>query len=107
MTLVSINPTTGEEIARYPEMSGPEVGAIIGLTHQTFLAWRQTPFAERSRLLTAAAAILENDREQHAELMVREMGKPIVQARAEVDKCAWVCRYYAENGERLSRPRTG
>jgi succinate-semialdehyde dehydrogenase/glutarate-semialdehyde dehydrogenase len=104
MNLVSINPTTGEEIASYPEMSTEEAVEIVGATHEAFLAWRETPFAERRRLLTAAATLLENDREHHAGLMVREMGKPIVQARAEVDKCAWVCRYYAENGERFLAP---
>jgi succinate-semialdehyde dehydrogenase/glutarate-semialdehyde dehydrogenase len=104
MTLASIDPTTGEEIANYEEMSSEEVAEIVGATHEAFLTWRETPLAERSRLLTAAAAELEQEREHHAELMVREMGKPIVQARAEVDKCAWVCRYYAENGERFLAP---
>ncbi|MGB6853753.1 MAG: aldehyde dehydrogenase family protein, partial [Thermoanaerobaculia bacterium] len=104
MTLVSINPTTGEEIASYTEMTSDEVEEVVGATHESFQSWRETPFAERSRLLTAAAAVLEQDRDHHAELIVREMGKPIVQARAEVDKCAWVCRYYAENGESFLAP---
>jgi succinate-semialdehyde dehydrogenase/glutarate-semialdehyde dehydrogenase len=104
MSLVSINPTTGEEIASYDEMSTGEAAEVVGATHEAFLTWRETPAAERSRLLAAAAAVLEEERENHAELMVREMGKPIVQARAEVDKCAWVCRYYAENGERFLAP---
>jgi succinate-semialdehyde dehydrogenase/glutarate-semialdehyde dehydrogenase len=104
MALVSVNPTTGEEIASHTEMTPDEAGEIVGATHEAFLAWRETPHAERSRLLSAAAAVLEQEREHHAELMVCEMGKPIVQARAEVDKCAWVCRYYAENGERFLAP---
>ncbi|MGB6994910.1 MAG: NAD-dependent succinate-semialdehyde dehydrogenase [Thermoanaerobaculia bacterium] len=104
MTLVSINPTTGEEIASYTEMTSDEVEEVVGATHESFQSWRQTPFAERSRLLAAAAAVLEEERDHHAELMVREMGKPILQARAEVDKCAWVCRYYAENGESFLAP---
>jgi succinate-semialdehyde dehydrogenase/glutarate-semialdehyde dehydrogenase len=104
MALMSINPTTGEEIAIYTEMTSGEVEEVVGATHEAFLAWRETHHAERSRLLSAAAAVLEQEREHHAELMVREMGKPIVQARAEVDKCVWVCRYYAENGERFLAP---
>jgi succinate-semialdehyde dehydrogenase/glutarate-semialdehyde dehydrogenase len=104
MTLVSINPTTGEVIAHYTDMNSDEVTGIVGATHKAFLTWRETSLAERSRQLAAAASALEQDREHHAELMVREMGKPIVQARAEVDKCVWVCRYYAENGERFLAP---
>jgi succinate-semialdehyde dehydrogenase/glutarate-semialdehyde dehydrogenase len=104
MSMVSINPATGEEIARYAEMTGAESREIVGATHEAFVGWRETPNAARSRLLAATAAVLEEQREHHAELMVREMGKPIAQARAEVDKCAWVCRYYAENGERFLAP---
>ena len=99
MTLRSIDPTTGEEIASYTEMSADEIGRIINACHEAHLDWRNTSFEQRAARLESAAALLRERREALAQLMTQEMGKPIVQSRAEIDKCAWVCRYYAENAE--------
>ena len=104
MTLESINPTNGESLATYREMTGEQVDQILGACHEAHLEWRQSSFAVRSKHLQRAADLLRNRRESLAELMTSEMGKPIVQARAEVDKCAWVCEYYADNAEGFLAP---
>ena len=99
MTFESINPTTGETIKGYPEMSPGETGIIIEKTHDAFRQWRKTAFGERAGLMKKAAQILRDRSNDYAVLMAKEMGKPIKQGRAEAEKCAWVCDYYAENGE--------
>ena len=104
MTLESIDPTTGAVIETYSEMTATEVGQVINACHEAHLSWRETDFVERTARLDGAAALLRDRRESLALLMTREMGKPIVQSRAEVDKCAWVCKYYAENGEAFLAP---
>src|SRR5205814_9401918 len=67
----------------------------------TFLSYRKTPFAERSRLMMNAAAVLEKEKETYARVMTTEMGKTFRSAVDEAAKCGWVCRYYAENAERF------
>jgi succinate-semialdehyde dehydrogenase / glutarate-semialdehyde dehydrogenase len=99
MTIDSVNPATGETIARYDEMDGAAVGEAIEAAHRAFLGWRETSFAERSACLRRAAERLRAGRDDFAALMAREMGKPIAAGRAEADKCAWVCEHYAEHAE--------
>ncbi len=100
-TMDSVNPATGRTIKSYPQMTPQEVKAIIEQAHQAFLDWRTTSFAERAKLMKAAASVLRDGKEQYARLMAEEMGKPVRDGRAETDKCAWVCDYYAENAERF------
>ena len=95
----SINPANGEVIADYEEHSSGKVADIIERAHERFLDWRSDPFDERAALLDEMAEVLESRKEDLARLMAEEMGKPVAGGRAEVEKCAWVCRYYAENGE--------
>ncbi len=104
MTLRSVNPATGELVASYPEMSPSQAARIADEVHLAYLEWRQTEFAARAALLREVARLLRLERERYAVRMVQEMGKPIVQARAEVEKCASVCDYYAEHGERFLAP---
>ncbi len=99
MPIESINPANGETIEKYEEMSTEQVDAIIDQCHQAFVDWRDVPFAERARLMHAAARVLRDGKEDYARLMTAEMGKPIKQGRAEAEKCAWVCDYYADNAE--------
>jgi succinate-semialdehyde dehydrogenase / glutarate-semialdehyde dehydrogenase len=101
MTIDSVNPATGETIARYDEMDGRAVGEAIEASHRAFLDWRETPFGERSACLRRAAERLRAGRGEYAALMAREMGKPIAAGRAEADKCAWVCEHYAEHAEAM------
>jgi succinate-semialdehyde dehydrogenase / glutarate-semialdehyde dehydrogenase len=101
----SINPTTGELIAEYREHSPDEVEHRIDGAHQAFLDWRRTPFSHRATLMKSAAEILEDRKEEFARLMTAEMGKLLTAGRTEVEKCAWACRYYADEAERFLADR--
>jgi succinate-semialdehyde dehydrogenase/glutarate-semialdehyde dehydrogenase len=104
MAIESINPTSGERIATYREVSREEVTAILAAADRAFHRWRRVDFAERSELMRRAAAVLRERAKEYAILMAQEMGKPLAQGRAEVDKCAWVCDYYADNAAAFLAP---
>ncbi|MBC8323407.1 MAG: NAD-dependent succinate-semialdehyde dehydrogenase [Candidatus Marinimicrobia bacterium] len=99
--LKSINPSNGELIASYEEMTQKEVSAIISDVNSAYQEWRQTSFSHRSKLMKNAAANLQDRKEELGRLMTLEMGKPFSQAVAEANKCASVCEYYADNAERI------
>jgi len=99
MTLRSVNPATEELIAEYDEHDDQELAHRIERAWDAFLSWRETPFAERAELLRAAAKVLRDDQDEWADVMTREMGKPIGQAEGEAEKCAWVCEYFADHAE--------
>ena len=94
----SIHPATGSVFETYAAHNSDEVEAIVARTAAAAKAWAEVDLSERARRLNQVAEILEAKKETFARLMTREMGKPITEARAEVAKCAWVCRYYAEHG---------
>ncbi len=100
----TVNPATGDHLASFDEHDSAEVDRRLGASWDAFVDWRTTGFGERADLLRRLAAGLEERREDLARLMVAEMGKPITGARAEVDKCAWVCRYEADHGEQHLAP---
>ncbi len=104
MAIVSINPATGQEIASYKELSDAELRGILEQADRAFAAWRATTRAARAAKMIAAAQRLRHQAEPFARLMAQEMGKPIAQGRSEVEKCAWVCEYYAEHAERFLAP---
>jgi succinate-semialdehyde dehydrogenase / glutarate-semialdehyde dehydrogenase len=104
MALYAVNPTTGQTIKTYDEMTPDDVGHVITQVHKTFLEWKQTTFAERARAMQRAAQILREHADTYAVLMAQEMGKPIREGRAEAEKCAWVCEYYAEHAEAFLQP---
>ena len=95
----SVNPATGETIETYDEPSDEEVDAALDRAVATHEEWHETSFARRQRLLNEAASVLRDRTDEYAELMTEEMGKPLDQARAEIEKCAWACEYYAETAE--------
>ena len=95
--LVSINPATGDEIARYHAASDAEIEAALLAAEKAFASWRRTDFSARAALMQRLGDLLDTNAEQLAQLISVEVGKPIVEARAEVAKCALVCRYYADN----------
>ncbi len=99
--LTSVNPATNEVVNTYPEMSVTQINSIIGVVDDEFNRWKETSFETRSQLMYNAAKTLRKNVKQYSELMTIEMGKPIAQARAEVEKCAWVCEYYAENAQKF------
>jgi succinate-semialdehyde dehydrogenase/glutarate-semialdehyde dehydrogenase len=97
MTFTTINPATEEILAEYPEMSASQIEDLLHDTDAAFSAWRRVGLSERVERLRALAAKLREGEAEYADLMSREMGKPLAQAAAEVEKCASVCDYYAEN----------
>jgi len=101
MGIATINPTTGETIRTFEELDDAALERKLARAAEAFSHWKRTSFARRADSMAKAAEVLASDRERLARLMVEEMGKPITAARSEVDKCAWVCRHYAEHAERL------
>jgi succinate-semialdehyde dehydrogenase / glutarate-semialdehyde dehydrogenase len=99
MAIASINPANGETLKTFEPLNQSELDDKIQLAHETFLIYRRRPFAERAEMLLRAAAILESEKKDLARTMTLEMGKPISSAIQEAEKCALVCRYYAENAE--------
>ncbi|MSQ23060.1 MAG: NAD-dependent succinate-semialdehyde dehydrogenase [Chloroflexi bacterium] len=102
-TLQSINPTTEEVLAEFEEDSPREVEAALESSIEAFRHWRNTSYQERSDVLLDLAKRLRLGSPVLAQLMTREMGKPIVEAEAEIEKCAWCCEYYAEHLESFLR----
>jgi succinate-semialdehyde dehydrogenase/glutarate-semialdehyde dehydrogenase len=97
----SINPATGQEIAAFEETSTAEIEHALDAAVKAQGSWGETPVAERVKLLTASAKVLRKNLATYAELITREMGKPILEAEAEVEKCAVTCDFYAENAARF------
>jgi succinate-semialdehyde dehydrogenase/glutarate-semialdehyde dehydrogenase len=100
-TLSSINPATGETFARFEELTDGELEARLARAAERFRTWRRLPVTHRAALMARAAEVLEAQKERLGRTMTLEMGKTLKAAIGEVEKCAWVCRYYAENGERF------
>ena len=94
--ILTINPATEEVIAEYQTMNLKEIEDVLGSSHQDFLSWREVPLLERSVLMRRMAQLLRDQKGRHAALISREMGKPLAQAVAEVEKCAWVCDFYVQ-----------
>jgi succinate-semialdehyde dehydrogenase/glutarate-semialdehyde dehydrogenase len=98
MTVQSINPTTEDVLHTYEEFSQAQVDAAVQAASDAARRWRETTFGERSARLQSVARALRGQKERLATLATKEMGKPIVEAEAEVEKCAWNCDFYAEHG---------
>jgi succinate-semialdehyde dehydrogenase/glutarate-semialdehyde dehydrogenase len=95
----SINPHTNKPIKEYVEYDEGQIFDEITKLHQGYLVWRHKSFHERKEVLLKIKQKLLDNTENLARLMSLEMGKPYTQSKAEIDKCAWVCEYYAENAE--------
>ncbi len=104
MAFESRNPATGELCETFAGASDADVEGALDATHRAFLAWRERPIAERRALMHDVAKRLRARAAEHAVTMALEMGKPVAQGEAEVEKCAWVCDYYAEHAERMVAP---
>jgi succinate-semialdehyde dehydrogenase/glutarate-semialdehyde dehydrogenase len=102
----SINPATDEVIEAYTEDSSNDIDAALDRAIDTFSEWRDVPVREREKLIEAAGDVLREKEREYAELMTREMGKPISQAVAEVQKCQWLCDHYAEYTSHYLEPET-
>ncbi|MBI2426474.1 MAG: NAD-dependent succinate-semialdehyde dehydrogenase [Candidatus Kerfeldbacteria bacterium] len=104
--IVSKNPATEEVIATFKEDSDKEVQAKLALAEKAFEIVRPMPFEERAKRMYQAAALLRERSQKYGELMTKEMGKPIAASIAEVEKCAWVCEYYAERAKEILQDET-
>ncbi|MEM9072019.1 MAG: NAD-dependent succinate-semialdehyde dehydrogenase [Myxococcota bacterium] len=101
MAFVVVNPATGETLKTYEHHSPEAVAQTLEAASAAQRAWRRTTFEERAKHMRAAAAILRERVEPYAKLMTMEMGKPIREARGEVQKCALVCDFYADQAESM------
>jgi succinate-semialdehyde dehydrogenase / glutarate-semialdehyde dehydrogenase len=101
MAITSINPATGEEIKIFESLADEQIDEKLELATRAFRRYWKTPFSDRAKKMVRAAEILEEKKEEFARLMTSEMGKTFTAAVAEAEKCAWVCRYYAEKAERF------
>ncbi|MGI8838330.1 MAG: NAD-dependent succinate-semialdehyde dehydrogenase [Pyrinomonadaceae bacterium] len=99
MPIASINPATGETLKTFESLTKAQVDEKLQRASDTFRVYRHTSFAQRTAMMNRAAEILESEKQDLAQLMTTEMGKPIKGAVGEADKCAWVCRYYAETAQ--------
>ncbi|MFO8146958.1 MAG: NAD-dependent succinate-semialdehyde dehydrogenase [Bacteroidota bacterium] len=95
--IISRNPFNGEEVGRIKEATKTDIDTILEEASKRFESWKKTDFNHRASLMKNAAKELISNKKEYAETITKEMGKPISQAIAEVEKCAWVCEYYAEN----------
>ena len=104
MAFQSINPATGEVVGEYPEATAEDVSRILREARAACDSWRRTAVPGRTAPLRRAGAILRERKEELARLMAVEMGKPLAQGRAEAEKCAWVCDYYAQEAAGFLAP---
>jgi succinate-semialdehyde dehydrogenase/glutarate-semialdehyde dehydrogenase len=101
VAISTTNPATGEQVKTFDALSEEQIDEKLRRAAETFREYRKTSFAERARMMTRAAEILEDEAEEFGRLMTTEMGKTLASAAAEANKCARGCRYYAENAERF------
>ncbi|HEY6546605.1 MAG TPA: NAD-dependent succinate-semialdehyde dehydrogenase [Vicinamibacteria bacterium] len=104
MALQSINPANDLLLQEYAETPSSEVQSALRRAHEAHLVFRESTFAERAGPMRRAGALLRERKEDLARLMALEMGKPLPQGRAEAEKCAWVCDYYAAEAEGFLKP---
>lgn len=105
MAIETINPANGKVIKSYKEAGDAYVDQTISKMQIRFYEWRRLSFDQRAEYFRNAAKILREKTAKYAELMTIEMGKPLKQSRSEIEKCAWVCEYYAENAASFLQPR--
>src|SRR4029079_973106 len=95
--IIAVNPATESLIASFDAFGPDEVEMALVEAHEAFLEWRQRPIAERAVPMRALARLLRARADAYARLATLEMGKPIVEAKAEIEKCAWACEHFAES----------
>lgn len=100
----SINPFTGETIRRYAYMTDEQIAQKLDQSETAYQSWRKVALAEKENRMMKVAELLTTYKNQYAKTISDEMGKPMMQAVAEVEKCAWVCRFYAKNAHTLLQP---
>ena len=104
--ITSVNPATEEVLATFDVHTSEQVEEALGQAQDAFLAWRARTIAERAVTMRALARLLRERADRYGRLMTLEMGKPITEATAEIEKCAWACDFYAENAARFLADET-
>lgn len=104
MALESINPANGEKFAEIAGLSSNEIKEKLEIAQNEYLSWKETSFSDRAKLMLKLSALIKDQKQELAELATKEMGKPINQAIGEVEKCAWLCEFYAEEAEEILAP---
>jgi succinate-semialdehyde dehydrogenase/glutarate-semialdehyde dehydrogenase len=99
----SINPYTNELIEEFEEFSEQELEEIMVQSGTAFEKWKKSEFGYRKALMNKVSRLLREKKNEYAASITAEMGKPLSESKAEVEKCAWVCDYYAENAENFLR----
>lgn len=94
---IIINPTTGKKVAEYQRITVSEAKEKVAKANKTYKSWKKLSYDERAVYMRKLATIFEKNKEKYAQLATQEMGKTIVQARKEMDKCVLICNYYADN----------
>ncbi|MFT5724543.1 MAG: succinate-semialdehyde dehydrogenase/glutarate-semialdehyde dehydrogenase [Bacteroidia bacterium] len=97
MNFYSLNPYNGAQLAMYSSLTNEALANKLNNAQSAFTSWKNTPLAARAVLMHRAGSVLREGVEAYARMITLEMGKPITESRAEINKCAWVCDYYAEN----------
>ena len=100
--LQTVNPATGEPGRSYDQNTIEDAKDAAAAAHRAFEKWRRTSFAERSAVIRRAAEILRDRKDEFARLMTEEMGKTLDDGRAEIEKCAFHCDWFADHAQRLS-----
>lgn len=101
---LSINPANGETVGSYPYETAAQLNAALDRATVAFRTWRRQPVSQRAELLLALAGALRDQAEAMAQMITLEMGKPIAQARAEIEKCAQLSEWYAAHGPAMLAP---
>ena len=106
MTLTSINPANGQTVKTYEVITAEGILESVKTVHQVFAEWKKMRLPQRAEIMGRASRVLTENKEEYARMMAVEMGKPIGQGRAEIEKCAWVCEHYADNASAMLQPET-
>ncbi|WP_366184732.1 NAD-dependent succinate-semialdehyde dehydrogenase [Flavobacterium ovatum] len=99
MKFKSINPYNNKEVGQYTVLTKTELNYKLDKSLSAFTSWRKVPISERCQLIKRAGQVLRDNIEEYAQMITMEMGKPIVESRSEISKCAWVCDYYGDNAD--------
>src|ERR1700687_3626626 len=99
--ITSVNPATEEILATFEPHTPEQVEEALGQAQDAFIAWRGRTISERAVRMKALAKVLRERADRYGRLLTLEMGKPITEAKAEIEKCAWNCDFYAENAARF------
>lgn len=97
----TINPATEEKIAEYERLSESETTEKLEAAHKAYNLWKTFSYEKRAQLMNQLANLLDKKKDEYGKLVTQEMGKTLEQAIKEIEKCAWICRYYADNTKTL------